>query len=144
MHPTLPKRSWLHQKASVDHQEFVQQVCWRRLRPRPSLMAVMSHTTWQQDIITRWTTIKRQLKTTLPSIIRPAPNNKAVRTSLQSRKVYSRYYVHAKKIPQLLATQPVRLQEHSPRNHLSKERSYPELRPPFHIWSKHKKVLQKE
>ena len=77
---------------------------------------------------------KRQLKTTLPSIIRPAPNNDAVRAPLKSRQDYSRYDAHAKEFPQLLPTQPLRLQGPRPRNGLSQERSYPELRLPIHTW----------
>ena len=54
----------------------------------------------------------RQQKTMLPSISRPAPNNEPVRDSLQSRQDYCRYDTCAKEFPQLLPTQPVRLQDH--------------------------------
>ena len=73
----------------------------------------------------------RQLKTTLLTIIRFALNSEAIRASLQSRQDYSRYDAHAKELPQLLPTQPVRLQDPQTKNVLSQERSYQELRPPF-------------
>ena len=54
----------------------------------------------------------RQLKTPLPSITRPAPNNEAVRASLQSRQDYIRYDAHAMELPQVQPTNPVRQQDH--------------------------------
>ena len=44
----------------------------------------------------------RQLKTTLPAIIRPPANNESTKASLQSRKGYTSCDAHAKELPQLL------------------------------------------
>ena len=49
----------------------------------------------------------RQLRTTLPAIIRPPPNSEAVQASLQSRQDFS------KELPRLLPKQLVRLQDPS-------------------------------
>ena len=49
----------------------------------------------------------RQLKFTLPATIRPLANNEAIRTSLQSRQVYTNHDAHAKELPQLLPKQHV-------------------------------------
>ena len=59
-----------------------------------------------QDLVT---TKIRQLKTTWPSIIRPAPNSENVRTLLQSQQDYTRYDAHPYELLQLLPTQPVSL-----------------------------------
>ena len=55
----------------------------------------------------------RQLRTTLPAIIRPPPNSEAVRASLQSRQDFSKYDAHTKELPRLLPKQLVRLQDPS-------------------------------
>ena len=52
----------------------------------------------------------RQLRTTLPVIIRPPANSEAVRAALQSRKVYTNHDAHAKELSKLLPTQPVWVQ----------------------------------
>ena len=51
----------------------------------------------------------RQMRTTLPAIIRLPPNNEAVWTSLQSRQDFSKYDAHTKELPRLLPKQFVRL-----------------------------------
>ena len=56
---------------------------------------------------------KRQLRTTLPAIIRPPPNSEAVRASLQSRQDFSTYDAYTKELPMLLPKQLVRLQDPS-------------------------------
>ena len=55
----------------------------------------------------------RQLRITLPAIIRPPPNSEAGQASLQSRQDFSRYDTHTKELPQLLPNQLVRLQDPS-------------------------------
>ena len=55
----------------------------------------------------------RQLRTTLPAIIRPPPNSEAVQASLQSRQDFSKYDAHTKELPRLLPKQLVRLQDPS-------------------------------
>ena len=45
-----------------------------------------------------------------PVIIRPLPNNEAVRAALQSRQVYTNHDTHAKELSKLLPTQPVWVQ----------------------------------
>ena len=55
----------------------------------------------------------RQLRTTLPAIIRPPPNSKAVQASLQSRQDFSKYDAHTKELSRLLPKQLVRLQDPS-------------------------------
>ena len=52
----------------------------------------------------------RQLKTTLPAIIRPPANNESIRASLQSRQSYTNHDAHAKELLQLLAKQLVWVQ----------------------------------
>ena len=52
----------------------------------------------------------RQLKTTLPAIIRPPAKNEAIWESLQSRQVYTKHDVHAKELPQVLSKQHVWVQ----------------------------------
>ena len=52
----------------------------------------------------------RQLRTTLPAIKLKA-NSETVKVSPQTRQKHSRYDAHAKELPQLLPTQPVRLQD---------------------------------
>ena len=52
----------------------------------------------------------RQLRTTLPVIIRPPPNSEAVRAALQSRQVYTNHDALAKELSKLLPTQPVWVQ----------------------------------
>ena len=52
----------------------------------------------------------RQLRTTLPVIIRPPPNSEAVRAALQSREVYTNHDAHAKELSKLLPIQPVWVQ----------------------------------
>ena len=52
----------------------------------------------------------RQLRTTLPVIIRPPANSEAVRAALQSRQVYTNHDAHTKEIGKLLSTQPVWVQ----------------------------------
>ena len=49
----------------------------------------------------------RQLRTTLPVIIRPPPNSEAVRAALQSRQVYTNHDADAKELSKPLPTQPV-------------------------------------
>ena len=49
----------------------------------------------------------RQLRTTLPAIIRPPPDSEQVRASLQSRQVFNHHDAHAKEQSKLLPTQPV-------------------------------------
>ena len=51
----------------------------------------------------------RQLRTTLPAIIRSPPNSEAVRGWLQSRQDFSKYDAHTKELPRLLIKQTVRL-----------------------------------
>ena len=92
----ITQNSWFHWKASADHKKCAKQVCWRWLRSRPGFMMVRSHSTQQQDTITRWTIADRELKMTLPGIIRPAPNSEDVRASVRSRQDYRRYDAHAK------------------------------------------------
>ena len=58
----------------------------------------------------------RQLRTTLPVIIRPPSNNEAVRAVVQSRQVYINHDAHAKKLSKVLTTQLVWVQ-----NTLTKE-----------------------
>ena len=53
----------------------------------------------------------RQLKTTLPAIIRPPHNSEAVRASLKARQDYSRCDAHSKEKPDLLPTQPIWVQD---------------------------------
>ena len=53
----------------------------------------------------------RQLKTTLPAIIRPPHNSEAVTASLKARQDYSRYNAHSKEKPDLLPTQPIWVQD---------------------------------
>ena len=53
----------------------------------------------------------RQLKTTLPAIIRPPHNSEAVRTSLKARQDYSRYNAHSKEKPDFLPTQAIWVQD---------------------------------
>ena len=49
----------------------------------------------------------RQLRTTLPVIIRHPANSEAVRAALQSRQVYTSHDAHAKELSKLSPTQPV-------------------------------------
>ena len=49
----------------------------------------------------------RQLRKTLPPIIRPPPDSEQIRASLQSRQVFNHHDVHAKEQTKLLPTQPV-------------------------------------
>ena len=49
----------------------------------------------------------RQLKTTLPAIIRSPANNESIRASLQSRQGYINHDAHAKELPQVLSKQHV-------------------------------------
>ena len=53
----------------------------------------------------------RQLKITLPAIIRPPHNSEAIRPSLKARQDYSRYDTHSKEKPDLLPTQPIWAQD---------------------------------
>ena len=53
---------------------------------------------------------KRQLRTTLPVIIRPPAYSEAVRAALQSRQVYANHNAHDKELSKLLPTQPVWVQ----------------------------------
>ena len=55
----------------------------------------------------------RQLRTTLPAIIRPPANSETVQASLQSRQDFSKYDAHTKGLPRLLPKQLVRLQDPS-------------------------------
>ena len=52
----------------------------------------------------------RQLRTTLPVIIRPPANSEPVRAALQSRQVKTNDDAHAKELSKLLPTQPVWVQ----------------------------------
>ena len=52
----------------------------------------------------------RQLKTTLPIIIKPPHNGGKIRATLQARQDYSRYDAHAKEKSNLLPTQPIWVQ----------------------------------
>ena len=52
----------------------------------------------------------RQLRTTLPVIIRHPANSEAVRAALQSRQVYTNHDAHAKELSKLLPTQPMWVQ----------------------------------
>ena len=58
----------------------------------------------------------RQLKTTLPAIIRPPANNESIRASLQSRQGYTNHDAHAKELSWLLPKQHMWVQ-----NTLTKE-----------------------
>ena len=49
----------------------------------------------------------RQLRMTLPAIIRPPPDSEQVRASLQSRQVFNHHDAHTKEHTKLLPTQPV-------------------------------------
>ena len=49
----------------------------------------------------------RQLKTTLPAIIRPPANDESITASLKSRQGYNYHDGHAKELPQLLPKQHV-------------------------------------
>ena len=53
----------------------------------------------------------RQMKTTLPAIIKPPNTNEAVRASLQSMQDFCRYDAQAKERSTLLLTQPVWVQD---------------------------------
>ena len=75
-----------------------------------------------------------QLKTTLPTITRPAPNSEAIRASLQSRQDYSRYDAHAKELPQLLPTQTVRLQYPQTKKWSISREILSRAETPIHIW----------
>ena len=52
----------------------------------------------------------RQLRTTLPVIIRPPTNSGAVRAALQSRQVYTNHDAHAKELGKLLPIQAMQVQ----------------------------------
>ena len=52
----------------------------------------------------------RQLRTTLPVIIRPPSNSEAVTAALQSRQVYTNHDANAKELSKPLPTQPVWVQ----------------------------------
>ena len=52
----------------------------------------------------------RQLRTTIPVIIRPSDNSEAVRSTLQSRQVYNNHDAHAKELNKLLPAQLVWVQ----------------------------------
>ena len=52
----------------------------------------------------------RQLKTTLPAIIRPPANSESIRASLQSRQGYTNLDAQAKELPKLIPKQHVWVQ----------------------------------
>ena len=52
----------------------------------------------------------RQPKNTLPAIIRPPANGKAIRASLKTRQDYSSYGTYSKEKPNLLSFQPIWVQ----------------------------------
>ena len=80
----------------------------------------------------------RQLKTTLPAIIRPPANNESIRGSLQSRQSYTNHDAHAKELPQLLLKQHVPWPNNGARLLWS-----PGLRPPGHMLCLHQMVIKR-
>ena len=83
----------------------------------------------------------RQLKTTLPAIIRPLANNESIRASLQSRQSYSNLDAHSKELSQFLPKQHVLVQIT-----LNKQRykaAYkPKAETPSHVLCLHQMVIK--
>ena len=81
----------------------------------------------------------RQLKTTLPAIIRPPHNKEAVRASLKARQDYSRYNTASKEKPDLLPTSQSGYRMQFPKDG-TQGWSKPKQRHPTPILSRHHKV----
>ena len=81
----------------------------------------------------------RELRRTLPVIIKPPHNNEAIITSLQARQDYCKFDAYVKERSNLL---PIQLTGHRPPMVIDglKIWSCSKLRQPNHIWSKHHKV----
>ena len=83
----------------------------------------------------------RQLRTTLPAIIRPPPNSEAVWASLQSRQDFSKYDAHTKELPKLLPKQLVRLQDPSTKKWSIPGEVLQKAKTPILMCLKHQKVF---
>ena len=75
----------------------------------------------------------RQLRTTLPAIKLQA-NSERVKVSPQTRQKYRRYHAHAKELPQVLPTQPVRLQDPQTRKWSISGEVLSRAETSIHIW----------
>ena len=106
----LPKRPLIHRKAGANHQNPLNKcdgdgtdhyLALLQLRATPIDSKLHSLGELLQN---------RQLKTTLPAIIRPPANNESIRASLQSRQGYTNHDAYAKELPHLLPKQHVWVQ----------------------------------
>ena len=107
---SLHKRSWFHWKAGTDHQEDVQQMWWGWFKLTDGSMWVEGNLHYSKKPLPGKHLQSRQLKTTLPVIIKPPHNNEVVRASFQARQDYNRHNVYTKENSHLLATQPMWVQ----------------------------------
>ena len=95
-----------------------------RCRPSRSCLSGVMKTNYYLALQELWATpinsnlhppaellFNRQLKTTLPAIIRPPHNSEAIRASPKDRHDYSRYDAHSKEKHDLLPTQPIWVQD---------------------------------
>ena len=89
---------------------------------KPVVMKMVPITIWllkscgnphqKQLAVTSIASIWPAFETTIPTIIRPPANNKAIRTPLQATQGYSRYDVNSKIKPNLLLSEPIWAQGH--------------------------------